>query len=511
MKTTKCIRLNLLRFSLISLAISTAVIIAVTTACRSSQELESIILNDKSNYFYADLMQYPEDKASLPIGVFDSGTGGLAVLHDIVEYESSDNIDGLRAFEKESFIYLADMANMPYGSYAMENNTELLQEHIIKNVQFLIDHKYYQSADAIEYMSDKSPVKAMVIACNTATAYGQDMISNFLEKADLDIILIGVIDAATTGAVNSFSSDENGSIAVLATDGTVRSGAYVSSIEEKKNELGRQGDIHIFQQAGIGIAEAIDENKDFIDRSANLTREGYMGPSEKGEDEMRIDLSIWDRYPFSLENGAMLYDGNSDNPHNIQINSVDNYVAYHLVSLMEKIKNTEDVQPLKSIVLGCTHYPFVEDTFVKFLNKLRNYKEEGEYIYRHIMAEEIMLVNPAVKVARQLHELLSKREMLGNNHYMDSEFYIAMPNVTNNNVELREDGSFTYEYKYGRTAGNIQEYVKRVPFNRDAIPDDILRRLHEQIPSVFEMIVFFNHANPKTEYLPSENRIDSIR
>ncbi len=482
----------------------------LTSACKNPQTLEHAIFKDSNSYFYTSLKEYPADKAPLPIGVFDSGTGGLAVLNDIVEYECIDN-DGLRVFEKESFIYLADMANMPYGSYAMENNTELLQEHIIKNVQFLIDRKYYQSAGAISYMADKSPVKAIVIACNTATAYGQEMISDFLEKAGLDIILIGVIDAATTGVVNSFAPDENGSIAILATDGTVRSGAYVSSIEEKVKELHRHGDIRIFQQAGIGIAEAIDENNDFISRSALRPREGYMGPSEKGENELHINLSIWERYLFQMENGAMLYDGEPDNPRNLQINSVDNYVAFHLVSLMEKIRTTENAQPLKSIVLGCTHYPYVAETFVKYLDSLRNYREDGEYIYRDYMAEHISLINPAVKVARQLHGLLEDREILGNKSHRDSEFYIAVPNVLNNQVELRDDGSFTYEYKYGRVPGNIQEYVKRVPFSRDAIPDDILRRLEEQVPSVYEMMVWFNHTSPKTEYLPEQERIDNIR
>ncbi len=507
---------NILKF-ILSFYLNAVFVITITvstflgTACKTASTIEDAILYDKDSYFYINIREYPENKESLPIGVFDSGTGGLAVLNDIVEYESLDSNGRLRVFENESFIYLADMANMPYGSYALENNTGLLQEHIIKNVQFLLDSKYYQSENSHEYMTDKSPVKAIVIACNTATAYGQEIINNFIDRANMDIIVIGVIDAATTGAINYFSSGEDGSIAVLATDGTVRSGAYVTSIEQKIEELGYHGEIQVFQQAGIGIAEAIDENKDFFDRSASMPREGYMGPSEKGENELHIDLSLWDRYRFQIENGALLYEGNSDNLHNIQINSVENYVAFHLVSLMEKIISTEGAQPLKSIILGCTHYPYVEELFIEYLDNLRNYQEDGEYIYRNYMAENIILVNPGFKVARQLHELLDKRNVLsGKNSHYDSEFYIAVPNVLNNLVRLREDGSFTYEYKYSRKAGNVQEYVKRIPFSRHAIPGDILERLSIQVPSVYDMIVFFNQNNPKTEYLENDALINNI-
>ncbi len=487
-----------------------AVIFLFGASCERPEEktIEDVILNDKESYFYIDFDDYPEERAPLPIGVFDSGTGGLAVLNDIIDYYPEENEDS-RLFENESFIYLADMANMPYGSYALEDNTELLQEHIIKNVQFLLDEKYYLEADDQDYITGKDPVKAIVIACNTATAYGQEEIEEFLEKAGMDDMIVkGVIDAATTGAINEFSDHEDGTVAVMATDGTVRSGAYVTSLEEKKDELGREGDIGIFQQAAIGIAEAVDENSDFIDRSATEPREGYMGPSEEGDPPLFINLDILDRYHFDMEDNAMLFDGTPENPENIQINSVENYVAFHLVSLMEKIKNSEDPQPLKSIILGCTHYPYVEDVFVEVLDKLRNYIEEGQYVYRPYMEDEITLVNPAVKIADQLHKRLEERELLTDeNNYMDSEFFIAVPNILNENLELREDGSFTYEYKYGRTAGEIQEYVKRVPFSRRAIPDDILERLAEQISSTYEIMVRFNEENPKTEHLTEEEKI----
>ena len=75
---------------------------------------------------------------------------------------------------KESFIYLADQANMPYGNYSKENKVDLLKEHIIKDTQFLLGNKYYFDSNDASVNTDKQPVKAIVVACNTATAYGKE-------------------------------------------------------------------------------------------------------------------------------------------------------------------------------------------------------------------------------------------------------------------------------------------------------------------------------------------------
>ena len=66
----------------------------------------------------------------------------------------------------------------------------------------------------------------------------------------------------------------------------------------------------------------------------------YRGPSETGEGDMFIDPALWARYDFNLDKGALLFEGDITNPHNIQINSVENYIKFHMVSLMEKIRKT---------------------------------------------------------------------------------------------------------------------------------------------------------------------------
>lgn len=479
-------------------------------SCSKPSDIRDAILNHKNSFYYIDFGKYPGNDASLPVGVFDSGTGGLSVLADIVSHEGLEN---------ESYIYLGDLANMPYGNYAMENNTGLLIEHVMKDAQFLLGNKYYRSGNSSGYEMDKKPVKAIVIACNTATAFALDTVRQFLREAGSDIGVIGVVDAGATGAFGNFSPGENGSIAVMATDGTVKSGAFPKAIISKNREDGREELIQVFQQAGIGIAEAIDESPEAIDRKANAPREGYRGPSDKADGELRIDPALWKRYDFDITGGAILFEGDTTDPANIQINSVENYIAFHVVSLMEKIRNTEGALPLNSVVLACTHYPFYEETFREEFNRLRNYQEDGIYIYRDLIAEDLIIVNPADVVAGQLYEHLASRKLLnregagadtaGSGHVAGegSEFYVSVPNLRNRNVKLLDDGAFTYEYKYGRTAGDIQEYVRAVPFSRSSLAPDILNRLSGQIPDIYRMMASFNNDNPRTSYLRSEERI----
>jgi glutamate racemase len=82
-----------------------------------------------------------------------------------------------------------------------------------------------------------------------------------------------------------------------------------------------------------------------------------------------------------------------------------------------------------------------------------------------------------------------------------SEFYISVPNTLNENVELDSLKNFTYEYKYGRDAGYIQEYVKRVPFSKTNLLPEVIDMLKEKTPLIYQLIINFNQNNDKTKFL----------
>ena len=123
----------------------------------------------------------------LPIGIFDSGVGGLTVFRAIE-----------RRLPNESLIYLGDTARIPYGTRSLET----VRRYAMEDAAFILSQH----------------VKALVIACNTASASAANLLR---EKFALPIL--GVIGP---GARRAVAATRNGHIGVIATEGTVASGAY---------------------------------------------------------------------------------------------------------------------------------------------------------------------------------------------------------------------------------------------------------------------------------------------
>lgn len=127
-----------------------------------------------------------------PIGVFDSGMGGLTVLRALRS-----------ALPNESFIYLGDTARLPYGTKSVVT----VREYAVQMAKVLIERK----------------VKALVIACNTATTAALSHLQEIL----VDIPVLGVI---SPGAIAAVKATKNKKIAVLATETTISSYAYQNQI-----------------------------------------------------------------------------------------------------------------------------------------------------------------------------------------------------------------------------------------------------------------------------------------
>ena len=136
--------------------------------------------------------------ADRPVGVFDSGIGGLTVLREL-----------LAELPHESFVYLGDTARLPYGT---------------KTAQTVVRYSV-QAADALVALG----VKCLVIACNTASAAGLAAIRDHVHP----LPVIGVIEP---GAEVASGVTRSGHIAVIATERTVRGGAYQQAILKHRPE-----------------------------------------------------------------------------------------------------------------------------------------------------------------------------------------------------------------------------------------------------------------------------------
>lgn len=134
---------------------------------------------------------------SAPIGVFDSGRGGLTVAREI-----------LRQLPNEKIVYFGDTARVPYGSKSKET--------VIR-----------YSRQIVRFLLTKN-VKAIVVACNTASAFALEE----LEK-EFDIPIIGVI---RPGAKTAVENTKTKRIGVIGTEGTIRSAIYSEVIHEYDKE-----------------------------------------------------------------------------------------------------------------------------------------------------------------------------------------------------------------------------------------------------------------------------------
>jgi glutamate racemase len=429
-------------------------------------------------------------KNNLPIGVFDSGTGGLTVLEAMLNLDAFNNktgkpgADGKPDFEKEYFQYLADQANMPYGNYAAENKTRLLQEHVIKNMDFLLKNKYdISQADA----SYKQGVKMLVLACNTATAFALPEVQDFVKNSNTNVPVVGVINAGVKAALAYQAAHEKGTIGVFATAGTVASDGYPKTLRTMAKQLGME-EPSIVSQGGFGLADAIDRDYSFFDEKAAGYRKDYKGPSVVNT-VYRIDTALLNIYNFNKSNNKLLceYD-DKGRCLDVQLNDPENYVRYHLVCLFERMRAQGISKPMNTLILGCTHYPFMRDTISNVLHELYNLKLNGSYPYRSVIASHVELIDPAVETAKEAY-IEMRKSMLSNSVSKETNrFFITVPNTALAEVKLQQDGWFTYDYKYGRNAGENKQFVKYVPFDNKNISEATYERLKQALPKVYSAV-----------------------
>lgn len=133
-----------------------------------------------------------------PIGIFDSGVGGLTVFRAIRS-----------VLPNESLVYLGDTARVPYGT----KSRETVQRYSREICRFL------STFDA----------KLIVVACNTASAFALDVLQN-----ESPVPVVGVVEPGARAAV---SKTRNRKIGIIGTEGTIRSGVYEKAIHQQNTQI----------------------------------------------------------------------------------------------------------------------------------------------------------------------------------------------------------------------------------------------------------------------------------
>src|SRR6266403_1992427 len=156
--------------------------------------------------------------ADRPIGVFDSGIGGLTVLKALTD-----------AMPSEDFIYLGDTARLPYGT----KSNEVIIRYSRENTEFLL----------------AKGIKMLVVACNTSSAVALGQIA-----AETVVPVVGVIEP---GARAAAKASRSGKIGVIGTEATIASGAYTRAL------LKHRGKAEIYTRACPLLVPLVEEG--FLD------------------------------------------------------------------------------------------------------------------------------------------------------------------------------------------------------------------------------------------------------
>jgi glutamate racemase len=234
-----------------------------------------------------------------PIGIFDSGVGGLTVLKALKQI-----------LPQENYFYYADTAHVPYGSKTKEE----IISYNEKIISFLISHN----------------AKIIVAACGTSSAVA---LENNREKFDLPIF--GLIDAAAQKAVKI---SRNKKIGIIATQLTINSHAYKNSL------LKFSSDLKVFEKSCPLFVPIVEGNK--------------------CEESQTYE-------------------------------TVANY--------LEELKNAE----IDTLILGCTHYPYLKKPIRKFLG------------------ENVNLVDPSQEIAFEIASFLKSKNWLNPNHQPPTTKFFA--------------------------------------------------------------------------------------
>ena len=222
-----------------------------------------------------------------PIGVFDSGVGGLTVLREI-----------RRELPDEDLLYVADSEHAPYG----DKSTEWIEARAVAIVEFLLSQR----------------AKAIVVACNTATGVAIDML-----RARFTVPIVAMEPAVKPAAAHTRS----GVIGVLATSRTIASDNFA----KLHNRFGAE--VKILMQACPGLVEQVEAGELTGDKTRAL---------------------------------------------------VEQYVLPLLA------------QKADTIVLGCTHYPFLVP------------------LIREIAGPAVAIIDPSAAIARELRRRLERANLLSN-------------------------------------------------------------------------------------------------
>ena len=195
----------------------------------------------------------PKAQASAPIGIFDSGIGGLSVAIEIAEY-----------LPNESIVYYADTAHVPYGPRDDQNIREL-------------------TAAAIEWLY-RQGCKVAVVACNTASAFSLDYLRDHYGE---DFPIIGLVPALKPAVLNS----QTKTVAVLATPATFR-GQLIKDVMQR---FAIPAQVRVLNVTNLDLVPFVEQGAQMSEACLSSLQHSLQPVVDQGADYLVLGCT---HYPF---------------------------------------------------------------------------------------------------------------------------------------------------------------------------------------------------------------------
>ena len=237
-----------------------------------------------------------------PVGIFDSGLGGLCAVREAV-----------KILPNEDIVYFGDSGRVPYGS----RSYDIIQKYARQDMNFLISKN----------------VKIVLVACGTITSVA----INSLKEMFPDVPIIGVVEAACEKAVGIAEKKQNKNIGVIGTEATISKGAYKKYIAE------------------------LDETCEIYSKACplfvHLVEQGHIDNGEISDEITKLTAEVY-------------------------------------------LSEFKDLN-LSSLILGCTHYPFIKNTINNVINVINNSNQN-----------QTELIDVGLEAVYSLKNELEKRNLL---------------------------------------------------------------------------------------------------
>ena len=192
-----------------------------------------------------------------PIGMFDSGFGGLTVARALIDL-----------LPNEDLVYVGDTARYPYGP------------------RDLAEVRGF-AAEITRKLVDEDDVKLVVVACNTSTAAALEQL-----RYEFDVPLVGVIDAGVRALL---SVTRSGRVGVIGTSGTISSGAYQKAVAGRRRPLPGGRKVELFSQACPGFVELVEQGQVRSSEAVELATRLLAPVREAGVDSLLLGCT---HYPY---------------------------------------------------------------------------------------------------------------------------------------------------------------------------------------------------------------------